>query len=253
MNMQNTTLRTARAVAIACAATSMPAVADDVYCPRNLGNVTVDGNVLISGACRMEGTHVKGNIHIYTGGSLIARDIRIEGSVQTERANFVDIRTSQINGSIQLDDMVGDTSIVSGSGIGAAIQLNNNLGRLEILGNEVNADIQAFSNRGGVIIEQNVVDGNLQCKSNQPAPSGGGNRVGGNKEDQCANLVPEGSQAAIGVATLSVPASGTSIASSSVADNSESGGGGSFGLATLLTFLSLFISKSIARVLGLHR
>ena len=241
------------ALIIASAAAAAPASADDVQCPRDLGSVTVDGNVLVAGACRMEGTYVKGNIHIYAGGSLIARDIRIEGSVQTERANFVDIHTSQINGSIQLDDLAGGTSIISGSGIGAAIQMNNNMSRLEILGNEVNADIQAFSNTGGVIIEQNVVDGNLQCKSNRPAPAGGGNRVGGNKEDQCANLVPEGSPTSASLATSVVPVASASAATSSPSASGDSGGGGSFELGTLLAFLAVFLLKGFVRTPGLRK
>lgn len=170
-----------------------PALADDFHCPPNRGAETIDGNILIAAACRLDGTYVKGNVHLYSGGSLVAVNATIEGSIQAEGSDFVDVNNTRVIGSIQLDNMVGDVSNVRNSRIGGSIQLKSNRSRLEILGNDVNADIQAFSNTGGVLIEGNIVDGNLQCKSNNPAPVGGGNQVSGNKEDQCANLAPENS------------------------------------------------------------
>jgi len=174
-------------------AMSTPALADDFHCPPDFGAVTVDGNILIAAPCRLDGTYVKGNVHLYSGGSLVAVNATIEGSIQAEGSDYIDVNNTRVIGNIQLDDLVGDVSNVRNSDIGGSIQLKSNRSRLEILGNDVNADIQAFSNSGGVLIEGNIVDGNLQCKSNNPAPVGGGNRVSGNKEDQCTNLAPEGS------------------------------------------------------------
>jgi hypothetical protein len=173
--------------------TAVPALADDFHCPPNRGAETIDGNILIAAPCRLDGTYVKGNVHMYSGGSLVAVNATIEGSIQAEGSDFVDVDNTRVIGSIQLDNMVGDVSNVRNSRIGGSIQLKSNRSRLEMLGNDVNADIQAFSNTGGVLIEGNIVDGNLQCKSNNPAPVGGGNQVSGNKEDQCANLAPESS------------------------------------------------------------
>src|SRR5690606_38696782 len=103
---------------------------------------------------------------------------------------FIDVADTFVNGNIQLDNLVGDRSIVERSTVGGSIQLNSNRSRLEVLNNTVDSDVQAFANRGGVVIADNVIDGNLQCKENNPAPAGGNNRVQGNREDQCANLVP---------------------------------------------------------------
>lgn len=198
--------------------------ADDVNCPPNLGSVTIDGNVLVAAPCRLDGTTVKGNVHLYAGGSLIARgNVRIEGSIQAENSDYIDLADTFVNGNIQLDNLVGDRSIVQRSTVGGSIQLNSNRSRLEVLNNTVDSDVQAFANRDGVVIADNVIDGNLQCKENNPAPVGGNNRVQGNKEDQCANLVPEtGTTPAPAPAPAPTPAP-TPPAS---ADNSSGGGGG---------------------------
>lgn len=203
------------ALAAFCSAPSI-ALADDVPCGPNLGNVTIDGNVLVSTACRLDGTVVKGNVLLYAGGSLIARDATVEGSIQADTADFVDVESTRVNGNIQLDGLVGDRSTVVQTSVGGSIQLNDNRTALAIQGNDVNGDVQAFDNSGGVLIADNTVDGNLQCKTNAPAPVGGGNAVQGNKEDQCANLQP-GTSGSVST----TPTAG--------ADTGASAGGGSGG------------------------
>jgi hypothetical protein len=221
------------------ASTLLPvaALADDVNCPPNLGNEEVDGNVLIAASCRLDGTTVKGNVLLYAGGSLVAVDATIRGNIQAENADFIDVDNTEVIGSIQLDNMVGDVSNVRGSRIDGSIQLKSNRSRLEIQDNTVNADVQAFSNIGGVLIEDNVIDGNLQCKENSPAPVGGNNRVSGNKEDQCENLTPEGG-VAVGAGAVS---GGTSEATDSA------GGAGSLGPIALLLLLLCGIVSQMRR------
>lgn len=216
--------------AVACSAA--PALADDVHCPPHLGRVVVDGNVLIVAACRLEGTTVKGNVHLYSGGSLIAVDASIDGNIQAERADFIDVTSSAVGGSVQLDEMVGDVSRVELAKIGGSVQLKSNRSRLEVVDSDIGADVQAFSNSGGVLITGNTIDGNLQCKSNQPQPMGGNNRVHGNEEDQCANLQSGGAAGAstAPVSSLATVASGDGAASSS----SEGGGAGAMGVFAAL-------------------
>lgn len=223
---------------------AIPAAADDFYCPPGIGNTTVDGNVLIvSGTCRLDGTTVKGNVLLYSGGALIARNVRIIGNIQAERADYVDIEGGYVEGSIQLDDMVGDLSRITRSEIGrneviGNIQLKGNRSRIEVIDNQVGGDVQAFSNSGGLLIADNDIDGNLQCKENSPPPRGGNNRVQGNKEDQCANLQPEDGQG--GATPVTPPPSGGSnpIASSPSATSAgTSGGGGSMSPFALLGLL----------------
>jgi len=214
--------------AAAVASLSAAAYADDVHCPPHLGNVVVDGNVLIAAPCELTGTTVKGNVHLYAGGSLIATDVRINGNIQAERADFIDVTTSVIGGSVQLDELVGDLSVIQSSEIGGSIQLKANRSRLEVLDSDVGADVQAFDNTGGVLILGNVIDGNLQCKSNAPTPVGGSNRVGGNKEDQCANLQPEASGG------TPVPTGAAATTAATTAAASSEGGGGAMGSFALL-------------------
>lgn len=203
-------------------------ISGDVNCPPNLGRVTVDGNVRVTAACRLDGTTVKGNVLLYSGGSLIAVDAYIDGNIQAERANYIDVAGTRVKGSIQLDGLVGMLSRVAASNVDGNIQLKDNRSRLEVLANSVNGDIQAFSNRGGVLITDNIVGGNLQCKSNSPAPTGGNNQVFGNKEDQCASLMagaPMASSPAEAAAAGGVPAG---------AESSSGGGGGATGPLALL-------------------
>jgi hypothetical protein len=201
--------------------------ADDVHCPPDLGSATVDGNVLVAAPCRLDGTTVKGNVHLYAGGSVIARDAIIDGNIQAKNADFVDVVDSHIGGSIQLDALVGDVISIQSSSVDGSIQLNDNRSRLEVAANTVGADIQAFSNVGGVVISDNTVGGNLQCKSNTPPPNGGNNRVAGNKEDQCANLVPGSGGAP--------PASGSDgIGATAEAPSAGAGSFGPFALSLLV-------------------
>lgn len=210
---------------------------DDVHCPPALGSVTIDGNVLVSSACRLEGTTVIGNVHIYAGGSLVSRaGTRIGGSVQAENSDFVDIQATRVDGDLQLDDLVGDRSVVLDSQVGGSIQLKQNRSRLEVIGNEVDSDIQAFGNSGQVVIADNRVDGNLQCKSNEPEPAGGNNVVQGNQEDQCASLRPEGQQQP---APTPVPAT--------QAQRQGDGGGGNLGWHVLLSLMLLAILRGPSR------
>jgi cytoskeletal protein CcmA (bactofilin family) len=229
-------------LSLLAALTASPTVvlADDVNCPPSLGSVTVDGNVLVAAPCRLDGTTVKGNVHLYAGGSLIARgNVRIEGSIQAENSDFIDVADTFVNGNIQLDNLVGDRSIIQRSTVGGSIQLNSNRSRLEVLNNTVDSDVQAFANRGGVVIADNVIDGNLQCKENNPAPAGGNNRVQGNKEDQCANLVPE-----TGTSPAPAPAPTPAPTPPVSADNSSSSSGGGGSLDQLLSLVMLLLMAS---------
>jgi MYXO-CTERM domain-containing protein len=212
---------------------SAPALAGDVFCPPGIGAVTIDGNVLVAAPCRLDGTTVKGNVLLYAGGSLVTRGaVRIDGNIQAERSDFVDVEGAFVNGSIQLKELVGDRSKIVGTRVVGSIQLDANRGRLEVRSNQVNGDVQAFDNKGGVVIDDNTIEGNLQCKTNNPAPAGGNNRVRGNREDQCANLQPEGSTPA-SAPQVSTPAP---VLSSVTPTSSQGGGGGRIDL-TLLALL----------------
>ncbi|HEX9772508.1 MAG TPA: hypothetical protein VGA44_03505 [Steroidobacteraceae bacterium] len=210
--------------------------------------MTIDGNVLVAAPCRLDGTTVKGNVLLYAGGSLVAVGANIIGNIQAENADFVDVVDTDVNGDIQLDNLVGDASRVERSTVGGSIQLKGNRSRLEVFGNDVIGDVQAFSNVGGVVIADNVIDGNLQCKTNVPPPAGGNNRVAGNKEDQCANLAPEsGGGPAPGGGGGSSTGSGSQQVASNGAGGSGSGGGGGMGPAAASLLLMLLMLRQLRR------
>ncbi|MCF7992463.1 MAG: hypothetical protein K9M02_18640 [Thiohalocapsa sp.] len=177
------------ATLIAAGAVTAHSAVADVYCPKNLGAVTIDDDVIVdNGLCRMEGTTVKGNIKIYSGGALVARNVEVDGNVQADGGRFVRVIRSDVGGDIQLEGVHGDVSRVARSTVGGNVQYDSNSSRLVTIYSTIDGDLQAFSNTGGVVIRYNTIDGNLQCKSNRPRPIGGFNRVSGNKEDQCRNL-----------------------------------------------------------------
>lgn len=162
--------------------------AEEIVCQKNLGAITVDNVKVPQGkTCTLNGTKVQGSVVVENNATLRANAARINGNIQAEGANFVDVvSNSTVGGSIQV--VQGKRARVLGSRITGSIQFESNTGALVANNNQVGADIQVFQNTGGVTLRSNRVNGNLQCKENRPAPQGGGNIVNGNKEDQCRSL-----------------------------------------------------------------
>lgn len=206
---------------VALVAGTAPVHADDVTCPPNIGEVTIKGNLHVSGDCELHGTVVEGSVALFAGGSLLARGAQIKGNLQTEDDAFeVDIVDTRVGGNVQLDNLVGDESFIEASEIGGNIQVTAIRSALQINGNDVGGNVHAFDNTGGIDISANVIDGNLQCDDNSPAPTGSVNDVAGNKEDQCTDLEP----APEGTLRTPVPEDDS---------NATGGGGGSTGILFL--------------------
>ena len=53
---------------------------------------------------------------LFSGGSLIARDVSIHGNLEARRADFVAIEESEIDGNVTLDELVGDNSSIENTG-----------------------------------------------------------------------------------------------------------------------------------------
>lgn len=200
-------LSTFLATLLAVTAMSAPSRAEDVNCPPGLGATTIDGNVLVTGICELNGTVVIGNVFVYSGGSLTSRNARIDGNIQADDAGDILVEDSFVGGSIQLDRLVGDDASIVNSEVIGSVQLNDNRSALRVDTTTVGADVQAFANSGGVVFSGNTIDGNLQCKDNAPAPTGTNNTVGGNAEDQCETLASTGSSGDSGGSTGSGGAS----------------------------------------------
>jgi hypothetical protein len=167
------------------------AVAQDLDCAENLGDTRVRGNVNVTSRCVLSGTEVRGNVTLFPGGSLIARNARIRGSLDASRADFVTISSTRIDGAVDLRELVGDVSSIERADIRGDVLLARNRSRLELLNNDLRRNLQLAANTGGVVVSGNSIGGDLQCTGNTPAPVGLANRIDGDGDGQCARLQPE--------------------------------------------------------------
>ncbi|HXS80065.1 MAG TPA: GlyGly-CTERM sorting domain-containing protein [Gammaproteobacteria bacterium] len=158
------------------------------FCLGEIGDRRVDGSLLVVGNCTLAGTEVRGDVTLYSGGSLTAREARIRGDLEGSRANFVDLEGSRIDGAVQLEGFVGDVSRIEETEIHGDVELMSNDSALEILNSDFSGDLVASSNLGGLQISGNFVEHDLRCTGNSPEPTGVGNRVDGETEGQCVSL-----------------------------------------------------------------
>lgn len=158
---------------------------------RCLGSLQIGNNLSIAGRCELQNTEVRGNVTLFPGGSLTGRDLRIRGNLEGNRADFVDLEGSRVDGNVNLQEFVGDLTVLASTELRGNVLLTNNRSRLEILNNEIDGDVQARSNTGGVLISGNAIDDDLHCSGNTPPPVGVGNDVDGDSEGQCESLQAE--------------------------------------------------------------
>lgn len=186
MKTQIGAMLTIGAVALVVA---MPAFSDDIRCTGTIGARTVDGNVIVpSGrSCTLAGTTVKGNVLPEGNSQLFVRSgAFIEGSVQTDGADRVRIRDSEVNGNVQLTGIdYSQGSLVLNSRVGGTVDWWDNSAEFLIRYSTVDSDVKVNQNSALAKVYDNAIGGNLQCQANQPPPVGARNVVDGNKEDQC--------------------------------------------------------------------
>src|SRR5688572_23368300 len=81
----------------------------DANCTSNLTDVELRGTLNIVARCRLSGSDVRGDVVIFAGGSLIARDTRIRGSLEASRADFVELDGVRVDRTVSLRELVGDS------------------------------------------------------------------------------------------------------------------------------------------------
>ena len=167
------------------------AAAQGANCTGAMGEVEVRGNLDIAARCQLTRTNVRGNVTLFSGGSLIARDVSIRGHLKARRADFVAIEGGDIDGNVTLEELVGDNSSIESTEIRGNVTLTSNRSAFEILNNEIDGNVRASGNTGGVSISGNSIGGNLECSDNTPAPVGLGNVVEKRAQGQCQNLRPQ--------------------------------------------------------------
>src|SRR5262249_247617 len=152
------------------------------------GDTRVDGDVDVVGRCTLNGTEIRGDVTMFSGGSLTARGARIRGDLEGSRADFVDLENSRVDGRVRLDALVGGASGIGLAQVNGNVELTANRSAFEILNNDLGGNLQASLNTGGLSISGNAIERDLRCFLNLPAPTGIGNTVDGDAEGQCEDL-----------------------------------------------------------------
>lgn len=179
------------AIAALLALYSLCASAQDAICPAPGTGGEIRRNLDIVARCELTNVEIRGNVTLFAGGSLIARDVHIRGNLDGDRADFVDLDDSRIDGHVRLAELVGDLSKIESTEVGRDVDLTGNRSRLELQNNDLGGDLRVTANTGGVLLAGNAIDDDLRCTGNTPAPVGFGNRVDDDAAGQCANLRPE--------------------------------------------------------------
>jgi hypothetical protein len=130
-------------------------------------------------------------VRIFSGGSLIARDVYIQGNVDGDRGDFVNLDDTDIDGNVKLEEFVGDLSVIQNSNFRGNVELRRNRSRFEIVNSSFYSNLHAVDGTGGLLISGNSVGGHLQCSGNDPAPTGLGNLIDRDASGQCEDLAPE--------------------------------------------------------------
>ncbi|HEY3516932.1 MAG TPA: GlyGly-CTERM sorting domain-containing protein [Gammaproteobacteria bacterium] len=160
-------------------------------CTSNLGGGELRGTLNVAARCQLTGADIRGDVIIFAGGSLVAHDTRIRGSLQASRADFVELDGVRVDRNVSLQELVGDSSRIESSDLRGSVVLTSNRSRFEIVDNRLRNDLGAFGNTGGLQIAANDIGGNLTCTGNAPAPTVLGNRIEGDAQGQCAPARPQ--------------------------------------------------------------
>jgi len=158
------------AVALACLGFSSSALADR-NCSGTIGPVTIDDNVVVQNAsCTLNGTMVKGNVLVNSGGRLTTLGAQIEGSIQAKDAVSITVEPNTfVDGDIQLENM-SRTSKVTYSEVTGNIQLKYNRQAVTVNYNTVAGDIKFEELNAGTYtanVRFNTVGGNIQMTKNR--------------------------------------------------------------------------------------
>src|SRR5262245_928312 len=82
--------------------------AQNLFCLPGIDTRRIDGDLDIASRCELERTEVRGDVTIFSGGSLVARDVRIDGNLTSSRGDFVTFDGGRVDGNVELDGLVGD-------------------------------------------------------------------------------------------------------------------------------------------------
>jgi hypothetical protein len=153
-------------------------------CDGTIEAEAVDEVVVPRGAtCVLIGTRIDGNISVGHLGVLLAREVRVDGDIESEGAQVVKVIDSVVGGNVQLEQ--GGSATVLGSEVQGDLLFEEQAGTLTAKRNVVRGNVQADGNRGGLSITGNRVGGDLECEENAEVRTIGDNTVSGGRDGQC--------------------------------------------------------------------
>lgn len=164
--------------------------AANVPCSGTLGEVRIDGNLAVDGACELMGTDVRGNVTVAAGASLTATDARIGGNLRTSGASFVELRATVVDGNARFERTVGK-SFIAGTRVNGNVEIFGSESLWELTDSSFGGNVGITANAGGVALDGNVVGGKLECENNVPEPVVARNEVRNRARGQCAELTAE--------------------------------------------------------------
>ena len=123
-----------------------------VNCVGELGNTRVEGDLDVAGPCTLTGTEVRGDVTLFAGGSLTAREARLRGNLDGNRADFVKLERSRVDGRVRLEGFVGDQSVIELTEVRGNVELTGNQSRFDLLNNTLGSDLQTNFNTGAQLI-----------------------------------------------------------------------------------------------------
>ena len=183
-------------------ATVAAARAEERSCVGDLGNVLVNGNLVVpnGASCALHDLLVTGDVVVGRAARLRVYDgVTIRGNLRVDRCDFVSFEPSGATDAIAVG---GNVEIAHCSETSGKLFTP---GRVTIIGNfachdnpapcfgvslTIGGDAQVSHNQGGIsYVEGNTIGGNLLCDGNTGiADYGSPNIVAGKKLGQCAGL-----------------------------------------------------------------
>jgi hypothetical protein len=146
---------------------------DDVEIPSNT-------------TCVFTNVRVQGRLDLRRGSRLVAVGLTVDDHVHANDAAALDLTDSQIDGELRFER--GGTVAIRTTTIDGKLELKSNLGSITLSDNVVDEDIKVEDNRGGPFTLFRNSAKSIDCQGNDPAPTGAGNVAADRLKAQCAGL-----------------------------------------------------------------
>jgi hypothetical protein len=172
--------RCARPTGPRCAASACarPPAPQNVTCTSELDAITVTGNLSAGAGCDLYQTKVNGNVTVQAGGSLVAADATIGGTLQSNGATSIDVDSTSIAHDVSIQGTTGSNwgdSDFTNDTLGGKLEIAGGVAQVVVIGDTAAGPVQVHDNRGSetggaqadVAIYDDAVHGDLQVQNNE--------------------------------------------------------------------------------------